>query len=101
MLGRHGETSGSALQRLTVNRAGRPLLRNELPLGPRWPGAAGPAGTHGARVVTSTLVVGSEAPSEPAAGAVLQLAGDAWLVTSLGDGLLDATEGMTVTSAAR
>jgi len=84
VLGRHGEPSGSALQRLVVDCGGRPLLRNEMPLGPRWPGALGPAGTDGARVVTSTLVVGRGAPSEPADGAVLELAADAWLVTRLG-----------------
>lgn len=85
VLGRHGETSGSALQRLVVDRGGRPLLRNEVPLGPRWLGALGPAGTNGARVVTSTLVVGGKAPSEPADGAVLQLGDDAWLVARLSE----------------
>jgi urease accessory protein len=86
VLGRHGEASGSMLQRLVVERAGRPLLRNEVPLGPRWPGSDGPAGVHGARVVTSVLVVGGDEPNEPGDGAVLQLADDAWLVTRLGDG---------------
>lgn len=85
VLGRHDERSGSLLQRLHVDRAGVPLLRTELPIGPRWPGAAGPAGTDGARVVTSVLVAGLPAPTVPAGvdGAVLQLADDAWLVTSL------------------
>lgn len=85
VLGRHGEGTGSLLQRLHVDRAGVPLLRNELPIGPRWPGAEGPAGTDGAHVVTSLLVVGLDEPPLPddADGAVLQLAADAWLVTSL------------------
>lgn len=84
VLGRHGEASGSMLQRLVVERGGRPLLRNEVALGPRWPGSEGPASTNGARVVTSTLIVGRGAPRAPDGGAVLQLAHDAWLVTCLG-----------------
>lgn len=89
VLGRHGEASGSLLHRLWVDRDGRSLLRNEVPLGPRWPGSAGPAGTDGARVVSSTLVVGRPEPTAPA-GAVLQLAPDAWLVTELTAGVGEA-----------
>lgn len=85
VLGRHEEPSGSLLQRLHVDRAGAPLLRSELPVGPRWPGADGPAGTDGALVVTSVLVVGLDEPAPPGGsdGAVLRLAEDAWLVTAL------------------
>ena len=85
VLGRHDEPSGSLLQRLHVDRAGAPLLRNELPVGPRWPGADGPAGADGALVVTSILVVGLERPALPdgAEGAVLRLADDAWIVMVL------------------
>jgi urease accessory protein len=87
VLGRHDEPSGSLLQRLHVDRDGAPLLRTELPVGPRWPGADGPAGTDGARLVTSTLVVGLDEPPVPdgADGAVLRLQEDAWLVTALSD----------------
>lgn len=86
VLGRHGEPAGSLLQRLRVDRGGVPLLRTEVPLGPRWPGAGGPAGTDGARVVSSLLVVGLDEPALPPGtdGAVLRLAEDAWLVTALG-----------------
>jgi urease accessory protein len=85
VLGRHDEASGSLLQRLHVDRDGAPLLRTELPVGPRWPGSDGPAGTDGALVVTSQLVVGLAEPALPDAadGAVLRLADDAWLVTAL------------------
>ena len=83
VLGRHCEPTGSLLQRLHVNRAGAPLLRSELPVGSRWPGAAGPAGTDGALVVSSLLVVGLDTPTPPVDGAVLRLADDAWLVTAL------------------
>jgi urease accessory protein len=88
VLGRHDEPSGSLLQRLRADREGAPLLRTELPVGPRWPGAGGPAGTDGASVVTSLLVVGLDEPALPKGvdGAVLQLADDAWLVTSLAGG---------------
>ena len=85
VLGRHGEATGSLLQRLHVDRGGAPLLRTELPVGPRWPGAEGPAGTDGALVVTSLLVVGLDEPTLPddARSAVLRLSDDAWLVTGL------------------
>ena len=85
VLGRHDEPTGSLLQRLHVNRDGAPLLRTELPVGPRWPGAEGPAGTDGAVVVTSLLVVGLGEPAVPddAHGAVWRLADDAWLMTAL------------------
>lgn len=86
VLGRHGEASGSLLQRLHVDVGGRPLLRNELPIGPRWPGADGPAGLDGAGAVGSLLGVGV---SRPAAGAsvegsrvaVVDLSLTAWLLT--------------------
>lgn len=85
VLGRHDERTGSLLQRLHVDRAGAPLLRTELPVGPRWPGAEGPAGTGGWRVVTSLLVVGLDEPAPPvsSSAAVARLAEDAWLVTAL------------------
>ena len=88
VLGRHAEGSGSLLQRLHVDRAGAPLLRTELPVGPRWPGAEGPAGTDGALVVSSLLVVGISEPELPdgADGAVMRLADDVWLVTALSSG---------------
>ena len=85
VLGRHAEPPGSLLQRLHVDRDGVPLLRSELPVGPRWPGADGPAGTDGARVVTSVLVAGLDEPSFPdgADSAVMRVADTAWLVISL------------------
>ena len=56
-LGRHGEPSGSMLQRLRIDREDQPLLRTEAALGPGWPGAAGPAVTAGARVFASQVIV--------------------------------------------
>jgi len=89
VLGRHAEPSGSILQRLRVDRGGRPLLRNDLALGPAWPGAQGPAGSDGASVVGTMLVVGETAVSvhldrRPGVRAALcRLADDAVLVTAL------------------
>src|SRR5690606_17050233 len=61
VLGRHQEAAGSLLQRLRVDVAGRPLLRNDLAVGPRWPGSLGPAGVGVARAVATGLVVGPAA----------------------------------------
>lgn len=61
VLGRHGETPGSLLQRLRVDVDGRPLVRNDLAVGPRWPASLGPAGLGQARAVATALVVGDHA----------------------------------------
>jgi urease accessory protein len=98
VLGRHDEPGGSLLQRIHVDRVGRPLLRTEVPLGPRWPASDGPAGTAGARAVGSLLVIGCPAApvSTDASAAVLAIGPDAWLVTAVAAGaselrrLLDA-----------
>lgn len=86
VLGRHGEASGSLLQRIHVDVGGRPLLRNELPIGPRWPGAAGPAGLDGADAAGSLLGVGVPRPVvrpnvEGSQVAVVNLSSTAWLLT--------------------
>lgn len=88
-LGREGEPSGSLRQRLRVDLDGGPLLRNETGFGPRWPGAAGPAGTDGAKVVATLLTVGLDHPDGGRArtnGVVasnVALGRDAHLVTAL------------------
>lgn len=56
VLGRHDEPTGSVLQRLRVDVAGRPLVRNDLALGPRWS-----AGVEPYRCVGMLLVVGPDA----------------------------------------
>ena len=61
VLGRHDEPGGSVLQRLRIDRGGRPLLCTEHALGPRWPGSTGPAGTGGHRAVGTLVVVGPAA----------------------------------------
>jgi urease accessory protein len=89
VLGRHDEPPGSLLQRLRVDVDGRPLLRNDLAVGPRWPGSQGPAGVGDARTVATALVVGPTAERLPlpegseVRAAVLPLDGHAALVTVL------------------
>ena len=59
-LGRWNEPSGSLNQRTSIERAGRPLLRNEIDLGPAWVGSASPAAIDPRHVAIGTAVrVGS------------------------------------------
>lgn len=90
--GRDGEAGGSLWQRLRIDRGGRPLFRNDLALGPYWPGSDGPAGTGGARVVGTLLVVGpaatrvKELDDHPDVRAArCQLADEAVVVQALGE----------------
>ncbi|NUK33002.1 urease accessory protein UreD [Streptomyces lunaelactis] len=89
ILGRYGEQPGSLTTRLTVHRAGRPLLDQELGYGP---GAAG--GWDGGAVLGGHRAVGQlpivdpafeEKPAEPRllgeTAALTPLAGPALLVT--------------------
>ncbi|MFE3605971.1 urease accessory protein UreD [Streptomyces goshikiensis] len=91
VLGRAGEPGGLLRSRLTVTRAGRPLLDQELACGPGAPaGWDGPAGLAGHRAIGQLLVVEPAFEKAPAAAAVLgefaavtPLAGPAVLVTAL------------------
>ncbi|GAA3398227.1 urease accessory protein UreD [Streptomyces roseoviridis] len=91
ILGRHGEEPGSLLGRLTVRRAGRPLLDQELAHGPAAPdGWDGPAVLAGHRAVGQLLVVEpgfAEEPVEPRLlgehAVLVPLAGPAALVTAV------------------
>jgi urease accessory protein len=97
VLGRHDEPSGSLLQRLRIDVAGRPLLRSDLALGPAWPGADGPAGVGHARAVGTLVAVGgavaaamscTAAPVVSVDGArlgICPLSDGAVLVTAVGD----------------
>jgi urease accessory protein len=99
VLGRHDEAAGSVRQRLRVTRDGAPLLTTDVQLGPAWPHAAGPAGTNGARVVATILLVGHAPPSLAVSPAlrvgVCQLAADAYLITALADSVTPILEAMT------
>lgn len=91
ILGRYGEEPGTLTTRLTVHRAGRPLLDTELALGPGAPGGwDGPAVLAGHRAVGQLLVVdpafGDRPPGPRMLGptaAITPLAGPAALVTAL------------------
>ncbi|MEW1687015.1 urease accessory protein UreD [Streptomyces sp. NPDC091265] len=91
ILGRHGETTGTLISRLTVRRAGRPLLDQQVAYGPGAPGGwDGPAVLGGHRAVGQLLVVepafDEKAPDTRLLGptAVLtRLAGPAVLVTAV------------------
>ncbi|NUK07671.1 urease accessory protein UreD [Streptomyces lunaelactis] len=89
ILGRYGEQPGSLPTRLTVHRAGRPLLDQELGYGPGAAGGwDGGAVLGGHRAVGQLLIVDpafEEKPAEPRllgeTAALTPLAGPALLVT--------------------
>ncbi|MGW0469343.1 urease accessory protein UreD [Streptomyces sp. NPDC003027] len=91
VLGRHGEETGTLTTRLTVRRAGRPLLDQELAYGPGAPdGWDGGAVLAGHRAAGQLLVVDPAFEEKPvearllAENAVLApLAGPAALVTAV------------------
>ncbi|MFC4497107.1 urease accessory protein UreD [Streptomyces ovatisporus] len=92
VLGRTGEETGRVTSRITVHRAGRPLLEQQIDYGPGVPGwdSGAVLGEH--RAVGQLLVVdpdfdGSPPPPRPlgdgASAAVTPLAGPAVLVTAV------------------
>ncbi|MFD0149866.1 urease accessory protein UreD [Streptomyces sp. NPDC127132] len=91
ILGRHGERPGTLATRLTVRRAGRPLLDQELAYGPGAPGGwDGGAVLGGHRATGQLLVVDPDFTDKPVEtrlldeGAVIApLAGPAALVTAI------------------
>lgn len=91
VLGRHGEAPGTLVTRLTVRRAGRPLLDQELAYGPGAPGGwDGGAVLGGHRATGQLLVVDPDFADKPREsrlldeGAVIApLAGPAALVTAV------------------
>jgi urease accessory protein len=97
ILGRYGEEPGTLTTRLTVHRAGRPLLDTALACGPgAHDGWDGPAVLAGHRAVGQLLVVDpafDDKPPEPRllgpTAAVTPLAGPAALVTALAQDALD------------
>jgi urease accessory protein len=91
ILGRHGEEPGTLATRLTVHRAGRPLLDQELGYGPGAPGGwDGGAVLAGHRAVGQFLVVDPEFDEKPVqprrlgeSAVLTPLAGPAYLVTAV------------------
>lgn len=90
LLGRHGEVPGSYWSRMDLEVSGRPVLRQELAVGPAVPGWDASAVTGGARAIGSVLVVDpgwtENVPSPAMLGdtaAAFPLAGPAALVSAL------------------
>jgi urease accessory protein len=91
-LGRHGQLGGRFRGLLAIDHGGRALLRHTTVLDGADPALCGPAGTAGARVVTTLAGAGEEpAPECPATGerenvrwARHQLAGQGWLLVAVG-----------------
>lgn len=103
ILGRDEREAASLLQRVRIEREGRPLLRTDLAVGPRWPDSTGPAGTGGARCLVTVVEVGVEpAPavtsSAGARAAALALDG-AHVVAALGPDLASVRASIAPPSA--
>lgn len=69
--GRHGEEPGDARLESTVRRDGRTLMRQELAVGPRAPGWAGPSMLGGGRATGTLLMVDPLWTDKPPEAAVL------------------------------
>ncbi len=91
ILGRHDEPTGALTTRLTVHRAGRPLLDQQLAYGPGAPGGwDGPAVLAGHRAVGQLLLADPAFEEGPPpsrllgpTAALTPLAGPAVLVTAV------------------
>jgi urease accessory protein len=90
LLGRHGEQPGAVAQHLQVRIAGRPLLHQDLALGPGAVGWDSAAVTGGRRALGSLVVVDPAWADDPPqasllgnTAAVMPLAGPAALVSAL------------------
>ncbi len=88
ILGRHGEPGGESRSRLSVEYAGRPLLRQSLEVSGTDPASQGPAVLAGHRAVGTLLSAGPAPGAIPVPGmapgvAVMPLAGPGILVTAL------------------
>ncbi|MFJ1991043.1 urease accessory protein UreD [Streptomyces asiaticus] len=107
ILGRTGESPGQLTSRLTVHRAGRPLLDQELAHGPGAPGWDGGAVLGGHRAVGQLLVVDPAfdtrpiAPRRLAETAVLTpLTGPAALATAVARDALHLRRALDAAAAA-
>jgi urease accessory protein len=96
LLGRHGEQPGTVVQHLQVRLAGRPLLHQQLALGPGAVGWDSAAVTGGRRAVGSLVVVDPAWSDHPPGAlplgdtaAVLPLPGPAVLLSALATDALE------------
>jgi urease accessory protein len=85
--GRHGEACGDLTLSTSVRRAGRPLFRQDLAVGPRASGWSGPAGLGGARTAGTLILVGRDwiGPSTMDGLAAMPLAGGGIVVTAVAE----------------
>jgi urease accessory protein len=67
-LGRAEEPTGSLRQRVVIDRGGRPLVRNDLAVGPMWPAASTPAVLGPGCVALATAYEVGTAAGPPRAG---------------------------------
>ncbi|MFJ9041737.1 urease accessory protein UreD [Streptomyces sp. NPDC102406] len=89
VLGRVGEQPGRLTSRLTLYRAGRPLLDQELACGPGAPGGwDGPAALAGHRALGQLVVVRPEFETDRPSAAVLDADGTAALMPLAGPAVL-------------
>ncbi|TFV46522.1 urease accessory protein UreD [Blastococcus sp. TF02A_35] len=95
LLGRHGEQPGDVVARLRIRLDGRPLLHQDLALGPAAVGWNSAAVTGGRRALGSLVVVDPAWADDPPpatlvgdTAAVLPLPGPAALVSALADDAL-------------
>ena len=99
VLGRDGEQPGRLRTHLSVDAAGRPLLRHGMAVGAGAAGWDSPAVLGAARVCGLVLAAGEAAP---ATGSPLAGAGDGWALLPLeGPGWLGLALGSTVTEVDR
>jgi urease accessory protein len=87
ILGRHGERGGSCVTRLSVDLAGRPLLRHETAVHGDDEVSLGPAVLADHRMTGSLLLVGTDTPPGWSGNrvAVMPLGDTAALVTAVAD----------------
>lgn len=93
ILGRHGESPGSAQLRLDANVDGKALLRHELHLGPSARGWDGPAVLAETRAVANVLITGPQLAPPPCligqGWAWLELEGPGWLLLAVAPSLVE------------
>jgi urease accessory protein len=86
VLGRYGERAGSITSRLSIDIAGRPLLRHDLALGPDHPASATSAVVGDARAVGTAVIAGRGLKAAHVLGptaAVMPLAGPGFQAVAL------------------
>lgn len=97
LLGRFGEEPGNLNVSISIDRAGRPLLRHQLLVGAASPSWDGPAVLGGARAVGYRIAVGgaSRATGSGSDWAVMRLDDDSHVITGLAQDYASLRRAMT------